>query len=565
MRRQPLATCAIAAVTLAAFSRIPGPAADRSAVATADEAKITFDAVGPDKWTGEPYDLAGKRLVFTSWYYVRPGGYGWVDDQGRGVSANRALKIGPWGAHFRPADDAPKGIRLVVDEPRRHGPLVAPERPWEEMGLSIRCIIKDGDKYRAWGGCQDKDGNSYTCYFESADGLAWQRPNLGLVEYAGSKENNLIPRAPNCVFIDPDAPPDKRYKGVSDGHVSTAEFRAFIEKHPDRWEHRALRKDANFIAALYGHVSADGLNWTQLPEPFTIEHTDTQIIGAYDPVQKKYMIFTRNWFVGPRSLRAPEDPAHMSWLGESRGSGRRSIGYTQSDHFGDFPLSRVILAPRPDMSPSQLLYTNGYTTIPGAPDHHLLFPTVWDTSDDATHLEMAASHDGRLWNWVSRGPLMKTGEFGRFDGGCIFWHPNLIELPCGDFALPYTGYSFPHKYPRGAWSYGAGYAVWPKGRLIGVEAPEEGEFTTVSFMVPGRKLLINAVTKRAGSILVAATNRHGAFVAGRSFDDAVPIIGDQYRTVVKWKGGDELGVEPGQPISLRFRMNKATIYGLDFQ
>ena len=84
-------------------------------------------------------------------------------------------------------------------------------------------------------------------------------------------------------------------------------------------------------------------------------------------------------------------------------------------------------------------------------------------------------------------------------------------------------------------------------------------------MAPGRKLLLNAVTKRAGSILVAATNRHGAFVAGRSFDDAVPIIGDQYRTVVKWKGGDELGVEPGQPISLRFRMNKATIYGLDFQ
>jgi hypothetical protein len=80
------------------------------------------------------------------------------------------------------------------------------------------------------------------------------------------------------------------------------------------------------------------------------------------------------------------------------------------------------------MKPSELLYTNCYTTIPGAPDHHLMFPTVWDTDSDSTHLEMAAGHDGRLWNWVPGGRLMETAEFGRFDGGSVFWHPNLIEL-----------------------------------------------------------------------------------------------------------------------------------------
>ena len=56
------------------------------------------------------------------------------------------------------------------------------------------------------------------------------------------------------------------------------------------------------------------------------------------------------------------------------------------------------------MLPSEVLYTNCHTTIPGAPDQHLLFPTVWDTTDDATRLEMAVSHDGRVWNWLG-GPL----------------------------------------------------------------------------------------------------------------------------------------------------------------
>lgn len=302
-----------------------------------------------------------------------------------------------------------------------------------------------------------------------------------------------------------------------------------------------------------------------MPEPFTIEHCDTQVVGAYDAVGKKYMIFTRTWFVGPRSPRAPEDPVNMSWLGESRGAGRRSIGYTESDHFGDFPVSRILLSPRSDMSPSELLYTNGYTTIPGAPDHHLLFPSVWDTSDDTTHLETAAGHDGRLWNWVPGGRLMETGEFGRFDGGCIFWHPNLIELAGGDFALPYTGYEFPHQYPRGAWSYRPGYAVWPKGRLVALEAPERGEFSTVSFFAPGHKLRINAVTKRAGQVLVAVTRRNGTFLPGRSFDEAVPVVGDQYGTVVRWKDGDDLGFNENEAVSLRFRMNKAKIYGLDFE
>jgi hypothetical protein len=524
---------------------------------------IDHGMVPRDRWTGEPYALSGRRLAFASWYYVRPGGYAWVNARGEGVTASQA-KIGPEGAFFRRADDSPRGIRLMVEKPQRFGPIVTDHQPWEAMGLSMRFFLRDGGKYRAWGSAQDSNRNGNACYFESTDGRKWHRPNLGLFEYRGSRNNNLLPSAPESVFLDPTAPPAQRYKGVGGGEVSQAEFNKFIAKYPQRWEHRALRKDARFIAAVFGYTSGDGLSWTRLPEPFLVEHSDTQIVGGYDPVRRKYMIFTRNWYVGPRAPEAPNDPSGMMWLGEARGAGRRSIGYTESSQFGDFPLSQVILVPRPDMSPSELLYTNCFTTMPGAPEVQLLFPSVWDTADDATHLEMAVGFQGRVWNWLG-GRLMETGTFGRFDGGCIFWHPNLLELGDGDFALPYTGYAFPHKYPRGAWSYRPGYALWPRGRLTGIEAPETGEFSTVSLLPPGKKLRINAVTQRAGRVLIAVTRRDGRPLPGRDFDDAIPIFGDAYRTPVRWKTGDEVVLKPGEPICLKFRLERARVYWLDFE
>jgi hypothetical protein len=138
-------------------------------------------------------------------------------------------------------------------------------------------------------------------------------------------------------------------------------------------------------------------------------------------------------------------------------------------------------------------------------------------------------------------------------------------LPDGDFALPYTGFAFPHKYPRKNWRYDWGMAIWPKGRIVALVADETGEFTTVGLMPPGRKLRINATTARAGSIRVAISTRDGKFLAGRSFDDAVPIVGDQFRAPLRWKdGANDLGSDPGQPICLRVKMDHAQIFALEF-
>ena len=500
---------------------------------------------------GEPYEPAGKRIVFTNWYWVRPGSFGWYNDKGESVAVKGSE--GPWGAHFR-RSEFPHGIRLVAQPAKRIGPLTKPEKPWEgESGISLSTVLQDGGRYRAWGGSE---------YFESKDVMNWDRPELGLVEHGGSKKNNLIGMSlgGGTVFIDPSGPESERYKLVWTDTISEQQFEEFKKKRPDAWDQRAVRVDVGHIYGVAGAVSPDGLNWTRIPEPLVVEHSDTQVTGYYDQRLAKYVVYTRNYMIGPTSGRA--DDAFRSWWD----MGRRSIGRTESADFRSFPLSQVILEPGPEMPPSDLLYTNCYTTIPGAPDHHLMFPTVWHAAaDDTTSVAIASSHDGRVWHFVPGGPVLETAPFGEWDGGCVFANPNLIELPDGAFALPYTGYIFPHKYPRGQLKYATGYALWPKGRLVALEALELGEFATAVFYPPGRKMRVNADVRRGGGILVEVTNADHQTLPGRSFEECVPIIGDHHRTIVAWKGGDDLGHADGAAIMLRFKLDRARLFGIDFE
>jgi len=354
-------------------------------------------------------------------------------------------------------------------QPKRVGPVIEPERPWETMNIQIQTAIYEDGRYRAWGLCNPLLPKILTkhfwCYFESADGYVWKRPNLGIFEFDGSKDNNIVLEAGwenRSVFIDPSAPSAEKYKMVIG----------------DRSE------------GVCGAISPDGLHWIELSEPILKDKNDSLNIAYYDKGLRKYVLYHRKWV-----------------------NGRRAIGRSESDNFRHFPHSEVILEGiLADFPPFVGLYTNCKTTIPGAPDQHLLFPAVYHRDIDMGSIAIAASHDGRFWHFLPGLPIMKPASFGEWDGGWFVTSPNLLELTDGSFALFYSASNLPHKYPRGQMRVKPGLAVWPKGRIVALEAPELGEFTMLPITPVGRKLHINAVTERAGSILVEV-----AGMSGRTF------------------------------------------------
>jgi hypothetical protein len=82
----------------------------------------------------------------------------------------------------------------------------------------------------------------------------------------------------------------------------------------------------------------------------------------------------------------------------------------------------------------------------------------------------------------------------------------------------------------------------------------------IPIMAPGRTLKINAVTKRTGGIWIEVDG-----VENHSFNDCTPIFGDCFWTVVDWKGKTDLGFEEEKPVTLRFKLDQAEIYGIDFE
>ncbi|MBI4558394.1 MAG: hypothetical protein HY706_12505 [Candidatus Hydrogenedentes bacterium] len=527
-------------------------------------------ALEADTWAdpprvGEPYELLGKRLVFTNWIYVRPGDVGWTDPQGQSVFADESVKMGPFDAVWAPSDHLPWGIQLMAQPPAEIRKWeIKPEFPWEGGDIDVTAILWEDGKLKAWGNCA-----AGSCYFESRDGFVWERPKLGLVEYQGSKENNLIPsRPPGHVFIDPTST-EERYKcvWVAEDSMTLEELEAFKKRHPDRWGSRVQRtvNGKPYIVCLWGWVSPDGFHWSKLPEPVLMDHTDSYNIGYYDPRLKKYVVYVRTWDALERAPSLPVEEGRWDyWLPNAR----RSIGRSETDDFRSFPLSEMILQPTPEMEPADDLYYNCFTWIPGAEHNLLMFPTVRHLRDDTTSVWLASSSNGKLWHWVPGGKtLVETGPYGAWNGGCIWPHPPLFELGDGSFALQIRGDNFPHKYPRGLRKIEIGLAIWPHGRIMALRAPERGEFGTVAIVAPSSKLYLNARTKRAGSVRVAAQygQRGADIIPGREFENSIPIVGDQPHAPVTWKDAQDLGVKPGEPVILLFKMELAEIFALEFE
>jgi hypothetical protein len=155
-----------------------------------------------------------------------------------------------------------QNLRLEMRQPQRHpaNPVVRRGPPGSPDAHGVQfygSVIREAGKFRMWYVAFDDDTlNSVAsarwraAYAESTDGVHWTKPNLGLVEFAGNKNNNLILTNPAPlgfvnvkVLADPDDPdPQRRYK------ISTHVY----FRHHTR------------LGTLAPFASADGLTWKLL-------------------------------------------------------------------------------------------------------------------------------------------------------------------------------------------------------------------------------------------------------------------------------------------------------------
>ncbi|MBN1347714.1 MAG: hypothetical protein JXQ73_33815 [Phycisphaerae bacterium] len=501
---------------------------------------IAAEGGGTPSWTRDTDPAGGftvtppREVIFTDYRHIRPSDLSWQGPDGRSLPV--AGPPDPPVQAMARADGLPRGIRLVAQSATKQGPV---------DNLPGRIIFDDG-RYRSWslrtnypagknlGSYSKAAAQSVTVqYAESKDGHAWTSRDVCEV-----KVSNVTGIDGDCFFIDPHGPADERYKIVYHALVLSppaAYWEAYSKLHP-RYRDQRLRKDN--INCLFALVSPDGQKWKAVAEPLMVHKGDTDNSVYWDEWLGRYVLYTR-----------------LYWMD------RRMIARAESEDFRHWTPVEPIVAPGLDDPFSYDIYTNGRTCYPGLPGQHLMFPMFYRRYTQTSEIRLLSSIDGIRWQQVPGGAVISPGDPGQWDGEFIGAGKGLVPLGKDHVGIPYFGSTHPHKYPRwpGVIRGSAGWAIWPKGRLSGLVADEEGEFRTFGIEIAGRQLRVNAKVRRAGELRVGLDG-----VEGRGAGECDPIVGDGLAHPVTWKGRGELGRDEGQTVALHFRLRAGELYGFEW-
>jgi hypothetical protein len=431
----------------------------------------------------------------------------------RDIGDRRELLVDDW------LIDSMRGVSLRLHQPVPREIALPLNQPWAGPTVGFTAVMKDGDRYRLYY-TNDSDGASpdYTSYAESKDGISWTMPKLGLIEFNGSKDNNLVWAGKGIHNFNPfrdDNPaalPDQRYKALGGGPPQL-------------------------------FASPDGIRWKKLQQKpvLTDGAHDSQNLAFWDSLRGEYVAYARH-FMGVRHIRTATSRDFINW------SPSRPIDFGKA--------------------PAEHLYTNAVTPYFRAPHLYVGLPMrfvpnrklepghpypgvsdgVFISSRDGLHfdrrfLEAFIQPDVGIRNWTDRTNLPTWGVVPTGpDEMSVYWvehfrHPS-IRLRRGVLRL--DGFASAYAPPAG------------------------GELVTRPIRFKGSSLRINFRTSAPGTIRVALEEPGGAEVQGYGLADCHDIYGNEIERIVTWKNGPDLGRLAGRPVRLRFTLKDADLYSIRF-
>lgn len=356
----------------------------------------------------------------------------------------------------------------------------------------------------------------------SRDGIHFERPSLGLVEFEGSKTNNIV------------------WRGVQAHNMA-----AFIDRNPAvPTQERFKAVGGSGQRSLYGLCSPDGIHWRLLQEePLDIEGAfDSLNVPFWDSRTGRYRLFSRYW-----------DEEHKV----------RAIQSCESEDF--IRWTTPVPHRYADDVVREHLYTNATVLCPGAEHILLSFPMRFVPNrtrctegmdypgNGVSDAIMMSSRDGVHWDctfpeaWLRAGPDQRnwthrsqTPAVGILETAADEWSMYVAENYGWDTNRLRRVTVAPMRFA----SLGAGYA--------------SGEFLTRPLTFSGRRLYLNYATSAVGSVLVTVCRPDGGPIEGLSDMDA--MFGDELNAPVPY----DLSSVAGSPVRLRFRLKDADLFALRF-
>jgi hypothetical protein len=480
-------------------------------------------------------------------------------------------------------------FRLTVPEKREI--VMTFNRPWEGNICGYFQVLNDGEKFRIYyfgGNLQDEESTHdfVRCMLTSRDGIHWERPELGLVEFEGSKKNNIVMGhtgnfsefpANFFVFVDtnPACRPEERFKAISEGGD-----RGEFTPRPEEWAKGGLE-----YRALWGYTSPDGIHWNKMPQSPLLKkgRFDSLNTASWDSFHNEYRVYYRDvhpWNGPPR----PKKDLDV-----------RDVRLATSKDFIHWNDDRTIL--RYGDAPDEELYTNGITPYYRAPHILVGFPTryiqrnwepMFEQLPNPEYRRERSEKDMRSGTAVTDGLFMTSRDglnFHRWDepfltpgiarkhnwvyGDCYQSH-GLIETVAEDPEAPpeisfFVGEDYGSKTRLASLRR---YTVRLDGFACLHAAREPKTVVTRPLIFDGKTLTLNMGVSAAGYVMVEFLDSDGNPIPGFSGIDACKMFGDDISLKALFRRGEsatgDVSSLAGKPVKIRFTLCEARLYAMQF-
>ena len=463
-------------------------------------------------------------------------------------------------------------LSKLMARPEKHtdNPILIPDRPWESarvegaqsggVQISGQAVLYDREEglFKIWYNPWGNDGRPW-CYATSRDGIRWEKPELGVHEFQGSRRNNILGvfrgvKYFNVIKDSRDPDPRRRYKAMGESEGPTP--------------------DTSGTAVAF---SPDGIHWSEHPGNPVVRKgrdiADCPTMLGWDARRQKYVYYPR-----PGHPLAPEiqalglDPPHDRI--NPNAAHYRSIGYSESDDFIHWSPTRLMLAPDAE---DRVDFQYYQMTVSQDGEFYVGLLHMMESHEKTFDIFLLTSRDGFRWNWVDRNlPFLGRGEIGSYDAGYLTPSGPIVHE--GRVWIYYGAYSGAHSYELsklGPNNWTIALATLPADRYLGLLAgPDLGSMITQPLLFSGSRLKVDMDASHPDQKPETGRGTYDAELRAALMDESggpIEGFGLEQSRILKESGvqelswtGSKLARLEGRPVRLRFQLRNAALYSIQF-
>ena len=419
-------------------------------------------------------------------------------------------------------------VAIHLQRPQPREVVLVTGEPWEGNTSAYYTIFQDGDLFRMYyrGSHYDTETQKathreVTCYAESKDGIRWTKPNLGIFEWEGSSDNNIVWDGVGChnftPFKDtnPNCPPEQLYKALG------------RENRPGMPVRR-----------LFAFKSPDGIHWSLLSDKPVISEGafDSQNLAFWDSVRGEYREYHRTFHEGIRDIQT-----------------------STTKDFSKWPSPKFLIYPH---APKQHLYTNAIQPYYRAPHIFIGFPTRY-LPEEGQRVEpiLMTSRNGVVFHRWNDPVIPESAPEDRAGNRSNYMAWGMIPTPGTQLEISVYAteayYEGPNTRLR-RFSYRTdGFTALNFGK-------EGGRLISQPLTFTGDTLELNLDVPPTGSLQVSLLSNDGQPIPGFEKDSTPRFSGGSIKHELNWPSGS-LKELSGKPIRIQFEGVSANVFAFRFR